>query len=139
MPGLLEDAARGGGTVSVLGREREEAGLGRLWRRSERAAACFLDAVGPGGTVALLMETSLDCLVCVLGAWRAGITTLSLPYPSRTTPLDGYGEELLATCRLAGVGLAVLPDRFAGLALPGVRTASHRGCAGSSEPSATAP
>src|SRR5215471_7872498 len=116
VPGLLEDAARGGGVVSILTGERDEATFGLLWRRSERAAACFLDAVGPDGTVALLMETSLDCLVCVLGAWRAGVTTLSLPYPARTTPPDAHRQELLEICRLAGVGLVVLPDAFAGLA-----------------------
>ena len=130
VPGLLEDAAMGGGVVSILAGEREEAQLGQLWRRSERAAACFLDAVEGGGTVALLMETSLDCLVCVLGAWRAGVTTLSLPYPGRTAPLDAYREELFDICRLAGVGLVVLPERFAGLALEGgIRTTTYRECA----------
>jgi acyl-CoA synthetase (AMP-forming)/AMP-acid ligase II len=130
VPGLLEDAAMGGGVVSILAGEREEAQFGQLWRRSERAAACFLDAVGAGGTVALLMETSLDCLVCVLGVWRAGIMTLSLPYPARTTPLDAYREDLLDICRLAGVGLLVLPERFARLALDsGIRTTTYRECA----------
>lgn len=130
VPGLLEDAAMGAGVVSILAGEREDAQFGHLWRRSERAAACFLDAVGPGGTVGLLMETSLDCLVCVLGAWRAGVTTLSLPYPARTTPRDAHREELLDICRLAGVGLLALPERFAGPAPEGrIHTTSHRECA----------
>ena len=130
VPGLLEAAAMGDGVVSIFAGEREEAQFGQLWRRSERAAACFLDAVEAGGTVALLMETSLDCLVCVLGAWRAGVTTLSLPYPARTTPVDAYREELLDISRLGGVGLVVLPERFAGLALEGgICTATYRECA----------
>jgi fatty-acyl-CoA synthase len=129
--GLLEDAATGDGVVSVLGGELEEAQLGQLWRRSERAAGCFLDAAGPAGAIALLMETSLDCLVCVLGAWRAGIRILSLPYPARTTALDVYREELLEICRLADVQLLVLPARFAGFAVDtGIRTTTHRACAG---------
>ncbi|MBO0686229.1 MAG: AMP-binding protein, partial [Candidatus Dormibacteraeota bacterium] len=130
VPGLLEDAAGGSGVVSIFAGEPEEITFGRLWRRSEHAAACFLDAVGSGGTVALLMETSLDCLVSVLGAWRAGVTAISLPYPSRTTPPEIHREELLDTCRLAGVGLVVLPERFAGLVEDGaVRTISHGACA----------
>jgi acyl-CoA synthetase (AMP-forming)/AMP-acid ligase II len=130
VPGLLENAAMGGGTVSILAGEREEASVGELWKRSERAAACFLDAVGPGGAVALLNETSLDCLVSLLGAWRSGVTALSIPYPARNTPTDVHREELLDVCRLAGVGLLVLPQRFAGLGIEGdVRTASYRECA----------
>lgn len=130
VPGLLEDAAGGSGTVSILAGEREEATFGQLWRRSERAAACFLDAAGAGGTVALLMETTLDCLVCVLGAWRAGVRTLSLPYPARTTPQDAYRDQLLDICQLADVGLLVLPDKFAGLPVDGgIRTTTHRECA----------
>jgi len=130
VPGLLENAAMGGGTVSILAGEREEASVGELWRRSERAAACFQDAVGPGGAVALLNETSLDCLVSLLGAWRSGVTALSLPYPARNTPTDVHREELLDVCRLAGVGLVVLPERFAGLGIEGdLRTSSYRECA----------
>jgi len=71
--GLLENAATGDGVVSVLAGEREEVGIGELWRRSEHAAAWFLEAVGRDGAVGLLMETSLDCLVSLLGAWRAGV------------------------------------------------------------------
>jgi acyl-CoA synthetase (AMP-forming)/AMP-acid ligase II len=130
VPALLENAAMGGGVVSILAGEREEAQFGQLWRRSERTAARFQDEVGAGGTVALLMETSLDCLVCVLGAWRAGVTALSLPYPARTTPLDTYRKDLLDICRLAGVELLVLPDRFAGLTLDGgIRKTTYRECA----------
>jgi long-chain-fatty-acid--[acyl-carrier-protein] ligase len=130
VPGLLEAAAAGDGVVSILGAEREDVPFGELWLRSERAAACFLDAVEPGGAVALLMETSLDCLVCALGAWRAGVTALSLPHPARATPPDVYRDEVLDVCGLAGAGLVVLPERFAGLDLEGrVRTATHGACA----------
>jgi acyl-CoA synthetase (AMP-forming)/AMP-acid ligase II len=129
VPALLEEAAMGDGVVSILAGEREDAQFGQLWCRSERAAARFLEEVGAGGTVALLMETSLDCLVCMLAAWRAGVTALSLPYPARTTPLDTYRDDLLDICRPAGVELLVVPDRFAGLPLDGLRTITHRECA----------
>jgi acyl-CoA synthetase (AMP-forming)/AMP-acid ligase II len=131
VPGLLENAARGGGVVSVLAGERSDVGVGELWRRSERAAAYFLDTVGRGGAVALLMETSLDCLVALLGAWRSGITTLSLPHPARSAPLDAYREDVLDIARTAGVGLLVLPDRLADLEMAGAaRTASFAECGG---------
>jgi acyl-CoA synthetase (AMP-forming)/AMP-acid ligase II len=130
LPGLLENAATGSGVISVLAGEREEVGVGELWLRSERAAACFLDAVGRGGAVGLLMETSLDCLVSLLGALRAGITTLSLPYPARSAPPDAYRQELLDIGRTAGVELLVLPERLGGVDLGGgERTVSFRECA----------
>ncbi len=75
--GLLENAATGSGLVSVLAGGCEEVRVAELWRRSERAAAWFLETVGRDGAVGLLMETSLDCLVSLLGAWRAGVTTAS--------------------------------------------------------------
>ena len=130
VPGLLENAATGSGVVSVLAGEREEIRVGELWARSEQAAACFLDTVGRDGAVGLLMETSLDCLVAVLGAWRAGITTLSLHHPARSAPLDAYRQELLEICRMAGVELLVLPELLGGLDFEDrVRTTSFRECA----------
>jgi acyl-CoA synthetase (AMP-forming)/AMP-acid ligase II len=130
LPGLLARAASGRGVVSVLGAEREEAGIGELWRRSEHAAACVLDAVGPGGAVALLLETSLDCLVSLLGALRAGVTTLSLPHPARSASPEAHRRQVLDAIRLAGAGLLLRPDRLAGLDLgDAARTASFRECA----------
>jgi long-chain-fatty-acid--[acyl-carrier-protein] ligase len=128
--GLLENAARGSGVVTVLAGDREEVPIGELWRRSEHAAAWFLETVGRDGAVGLLMETSLDCLVSLLGAWRAGITTLSLPHRARSAPLEAYRQELLDTGRMAGMELLVKPERLGGLDLDGtVRTASFRECA----------
>lgn len=130
VPGLLENAAAGSGLISVLGGGRDEIRIGELWRRSEHAAAWFLETVGRDGAVGLLMETSLDSLVSILGAWRAGITTLSLPHRARSAPLDAYRQELLDIGRLAGVEQMVLPERLGGLDLNGpLRTASFRECA----------
>jgi len=127
VPGLLENAASGGGVVTVLAGEREDVAVGELWLRSERAAARFLETVGPGGAVGLLLETSVDCLVSLLGAWRAGVTTLSLPPPPRSAPPDAYRDDLLDIVRAAGAGLVVLPERLAGLDLAGAApTASFR-------------
>jgi len=129
VPGLLENAATGHGVVSFLGREREDVRFGELWTRSERAAAYFREALGHDAVVGLLMETSLDCLVTLLGALRAGITTLSLPYPARSTPVDEYRRELLDIGRLAGAQLLVLPDGLAGLDLEGgLAAVSFREC-----------
>jgi acyl-CoA synthetase (AMP-forming)/AMP-acid ligase II len=127
VPALMENAATGDGVVTVLAGEREDVGIGELWRRSEHAAAWFLETVGRGGTAALLMETSLDCLVTLLGAWRAGITTLSLPHRARSAPPDTYRCELLDVCRLAGAELLLTPERLGDLDLDvAVRTASFR-------------
>jgi len=131
--GLLENAATGSGLVGVLDGGLAEVPVGELWRRSEHSAAWFLERVGRDGAVGLLMETSLDCVISLLGAWRAGVTTLSLPRRARSAPLDAYRQELLDARRLAGVELLVLPERLggpAGLDLDGsLRTASFRECA----------
>ena len=128
--GLLENAASGRGLVSILGGESDEVGIGDLWMRSERAAAFFLDRVGRDGVVGLLMETSLDCLVSLLGAWRSGITTLSLPYRARSEQPAAHRLELRDLVRLAEIDLVVLPERVTSLDLEGaVRTASFRSCA----------
>jgi len=123
--GLLENAATGDGVVGVFTGEREEIGIGELWRRSERAAAWFLDTVGRGGAAGLLMETSLDCLVTLLGAWRAGITTLSLPYPARSAAPGAYRQQLLDIGRAAGMELVLGKLELDGA----MRTASFRECA----------
>ena len=130
--GLLENAATGDGVVSVLTGERDDLRVGDLWRRSEHAAAWFLETVGRDGTVGLLMETSLDCLVSLLGAWRAGITTLSLPHRARSASPDHYRDELLEVGRTAGMEVLLLaPQRLSGFDLEGpVRIASFRECAG---------
>ena len=128
--GLLDRAARGDGRVTFLGSDRMEMPFAELWSRAERAAACFRDAAGAGGVVAVLMETTPNCLVTLLGALRAGVTVLSLPYPARGIDLDEYGRLLADAGERSGVQVAALPRRFAGL-LPGPqpRTVSHEECA----------
>ena len=51
VPGLLENAATGSGVVSFLAGEREEVGVGELWRRPERAAGYTRSLLG---TLALI-------------------------------------------------------------------------------------
>lgn len=128
---LLDSAARGDGTVTFLGSDRVEMSIGELWSRAERPAAFFRDSAGEGGVVAVLMETSPDCLVTFLGALRAGLTVLSLPYPARGTGLDEYGHLLADIGERSGVRVAALPPQFAGL-LPDMqlRTVTHGECAG---------
>ena len=127
---LLDGAARGDGTVAFLDDDRVEMPFGDLWRRAERAAAYFLDAAGAGGTVAVMMETSPDGLASLLGALRAGLTVLSLPYPARGTGLDEYTRLVAGIGERSGAAVAALPPRFAGLLQdPPLRVVSHEECA----------
>jgi len=128
---LLDGAASGGGRVTFLGGDRVDTTFGDLWARAEHAAAYFLDSAGAGGVVAVLMETSPDCLVTFLGAVRAGLTVLSLPYPARGAAMDEYGRFLADVGERGGVRVAALPAPFAGLLPPGnARVATHQECAG---------
>lgn len=127
---LLDDAARGSGSVTFLGDHVVELSFGDVWTRAERAAAFFLDTAGEGGAAAILMETSPDCLVTLLGALRAGLTVLSLPYPARATGLDEYGRLLADIARWSRVDVAALPPAFTGILPEGqVRTVAHGTCA----------
>jgi acyl-CoA synthetase (AMP-forming)/AMP-acid ligase II len=128
---LLEGAAGAGGRVTFLGGDQMEMTIGDLWSRTEHAAAYFLDAAGERGAVAVLMETSPDCLITLLGALRAGLTVLSLPYPARGAGMDEYGRLIADIGEWSGAQVASLPAQFAGLLPAGnVRTASHQECAG---------
>lgn len=112
--GLLDDAAQGSGRITFLGDHRaEEILFGELWSQAERAAGYFRDSAGAGGVVALLMETSPACVVTLLGALRASLTVLSLPYPARGTGLDEYGRLLADICERSGVQVVALPRSFA--------------------------
>lgn len=128
---LLDGAARAGGRVMFLGGDQTETTVGDLWSRTEHAAAYFLDAAGERGVVAVLMETSPDCIVTFLGALRSGLTVLSLPYPARGASMDEYGRLLADIGEWSGAQVASLPAQFAGLLPAGkVRTVSHQECAG---------
>lgn len=127
---LLDNAALGDGRVTFLA-DRVEMPVGELWARAERAAAYFRDSTGPGGVVALLMETSPECLVSLLGGLRAGVKVLSLPYPARGTGLEEYGRLLTHISDLSGVEMVALPGRFAGV-VPDqrLRAVAYDECAG---------
>jgi acyl-CoA synthetase (AMP-forming)/AMP-acid ligase II len=127
---LLDGAARGGGTVAFLDDDRVELPFDELWRRAEHTAAYFLDTAGAGGTVAVMMETSPDGLATLLGAMRAGLTVLSLPFPARGTGLDEYTGLLAGIGERSGAAVAALPPRFAGLLPdPPLPVVSHEACA----------
>jgi acyl-CoA synthetase (AMP-forming)/AMP-acid ligase II len=75
-----------------------------------RQAAAWMDGlVGPGGTVAALLTASHDCLAAVFGAFRSGLTLVSLPHPARGMGLAEYVEQISVMCAMTDVG-ALLAD-----------------------------
>lgn len=129
MTALLDRSARSDGRILFGDHDGLEVAFGELWSRAEHAAAFFLDAVGEGGVAGVLMDTSPDAIAALLGAMRAGLIVLSLPYPARASGLEEYGGLLADIAARSGLQIAALPPPLVGL-LPdqGVRTVAHDAC-----------
>ncbi|TDD87832.1 AMP-binding protein [Actinomadura rubrisoli] len=114
LPELLDAAARSSGRVWFSGDAGSPVSMTELWRRSERAAAFFRGRVEPGEAAALMLDASPDCLVSLLGAWRAGIAVASLPQRARGMRTDEYTEGVRRWCELVHAGVLAVPDHEMG-------------------------
>ncbi|MEU5299361.1 AMP-binding protein [Streptomyces noursei] len=118
---LLECAASGTGVARFLGLPGgpsvQQVPFAQLWRRSEAAAAYFRESAGsPGEPVGLLMTAAPDCLAALLGAWRAGLTAVSLPQPGRGVTAVEHRAALVEICRRMEIALVAVPGSALGLA-----------------------
>jgi acyl-CoA synthetase (AMP-forming)/AMP-acid ligase II len=78
--------------------------LSDLGRRSLRAGAWLEGLAGKGGTVAALLTARHDCLAVLFGAFRSGLTLVSLPHPARGMDRDEYVSQIRTMCSVAGAG-----------------------------------
>lgn len=79
-----------------------------VWQ-SAAVAGSLLQRRAESGSVAMVLDTTLECITCFLGAVRAGLRIVSLPLPPRGGDLGWYVAFLVDACAAADVGL-VLTD-----------------------------
>lgn len=111
---LVEGAAGGTGRLRFLP-ANDEYPVGAAWAASEAASRWMDRRVGGGGSIAAVMHPELGALAAMLGAWRAGITFVSLPLPSRGVDPLAYASQLAAMCRAADCDSILLTAGHAAL------------------------
>lgn len=84
-----------------------------LSRNARTAGAWLHNHCGPGGTVAALLTGSLDCLAVLFGAFRSGLTLVSLPTPARGMGTEEYVAQVNAMCALTGASCLVTDPVYA--------------------------
>ncbi len=95
--------------------------LSELGRRSLRAGAWLESLAGSGGAVAALLTAGHDCLAGLFGAFRSGLTLVSLPHPARGMDREEYVSQIRAMCTLTGAQhLLCEPGLFPPLEAAGV-------------------
>lgn len=100
---LLDDAARSPATVRVITRNDDvEVAFAKVWSDAARSGAALRERVGRGGAVAAMLTPSTATLATLFGGWRAGLSMLSLPLPSRGEPLDRYGRRMERIAQISG-------------------------------------
>jgi len=112
---LLEDAARGHGTVRFLASDAEATSIGTLWAQSGDAARWITKTVGAGSTIAAVLSNTRPCAAFLIGAWRVGCTVASLPLPGRGMSIESYMEQLGRFCVAAGADTLMVDAAHAGL------------------------
>jgi acyl-CoA synthetase (AMP-forming)/AMP-acid ligase II len=76
--------------------------LSEIGQRSRRAGAWLESLAGRGGSVAALLTASHDCLAVLFGAFRSGLTLVSLPHPARAMDGNEYLGQIRTMCSLTG-------------------------------------
>ena len=76
--------------------------LGQLGHDARRSGAWLERLAGQSGTVAALLTASHDCLATLFGAFRSGLTLVSLPHPARGMDAGEYVAQIGAMCALTG-------------------------------------
>ena len=98
----LECSGAAGTRVVCLPDDPEPRPVADLERAARRASGWLTDLAGTAGTVAALLSASHDCLAVIFGAWRAGITLVSLPHPARGMAPAEYQRQVEAMVALTG-------------------------------------
>ena len=110
----LEDAARGGGTITFVdAREREtKLSHAELYERARRAASGLIArGISPGDRVAVIAATSPEFFDGFFGAVLAGAVPVPLYPPVRLGRLSEYHERTAAMLRAARVRLVLADGR----------------------------
>lgn len=102
---LLERASSSGATCTF-----PDAGqtmtFAEIWSGSSAAAAWFHLHVERAGSVGFVLTTSPALIVALFGAWRAGLTVVSIPPP--VTSESEYSSFVRESCRLTHTQLVIV-------------------------------
>ena len=109
---LLEAAAQSKTRVTFLNREVTSCSVGELWRAAGERGQRLTNQVGSEGCVGAVLASSPDCVATLMGAWRAGLSLASLPYPSRGMDLAAYSRQLKSMCLLVGADLLLVEESY---------------------------
>lgn len=102
----LLDASASARTSVVFPTLRRVVSVADLWRQAAGVRGWVRRRVPQGQAIAMLLDTSPECLACFLGALRSGRRVVSLPLPARGASPDEY-ERLLRSI-LARVDASVV-------------------------------
>jgi acyl-CoA synthetase (AMP-forming)/AMP-acid ligase II len=91
---LLDESARASTRIAFPTLDRVVT-FGETWTTSARVARWFRTKIGDGA-VAMLLDTSPECLAVLLGSLRSDRRTASLPLPGRSTRSEQY-ERIMRT------------------------------------------
>lgn len=126
---LLADAAHDGVKLRFLPDHPEPLGGGRLWDAAGRAACWLAGRTPPGSTVAAVLQASPDCVAALVGAWRAGLTVVSLPLRSRTQDAALYAALVRRLVHSSQATMLLLdPETAASFPDPGVLVVPYSDC-----------
>ena len=138
MPDLLDLLADASGERSQLycsGAPPET--LASVWVDAGRAAAWFGANVGVGGSAAMTLDATSDCITALFGAWRAGVTVASLQLRGRR-PAQEYSVYVAEAMASVGATTLLSDESFEGLLPAGIRTVQFSATRAQRPASATA-
>lgn len=136
---LLADAAHDDVRLRFLPDHPEPLSGARLWDDAGRAARWLSGRTPPGGAVAAVLQASPHCVAALVGAWRAGLTLVSLPLRSRTQDTQLYGALIRRLIRSSGATMLLAdPGTAASLPNPGVPVVPYPDCLAGGPPAAAA-
>jgi acyl-CoA synthetase (AMP-forming)/AMP-acid ligase II len=106
---LLDESARASTRIRFPTLDRVVT-FGETWTTSARVAGWLCMKVGEGA-IAMLMDTSPECLAVLLGSLRSDRRTASLPLPGRSTRSVEYERTMRTVMTQLDVSLLVVDAR----------------------------
>ncbi len=88
-----------------------------LWAHADRVGAQLAADAPPSGRVGMVLTNTPEAVAALLGAWRHGLTPVSLPVPPRSASLADYTaalQRIAASLELTRVLLEPKYRRFVG-------------------------
>lgn len=106
---LLADAAHSDATLR-FGTDQPTLTGAQVWQESERSARWLARRFPAGACVGAFLSLTPETVPCVVGAWRAGLTLVSLPLPGRNPDGGTYLATIRKIIRALDISLIVTED-----------------------------